>query len=139
MTCSRKQLDQRRLAKIKKDLGLTYSASIRKLTRAIMFSLIQKTGLDTCYRCSGELLLEDFSIEHKKVWRNQPDAKNLFFDLNNISFSHQACNTRAAKKGGWNKGRVTHGTSGYRSGCRCETCKTTYSLERRCRYKKIGK
>ncbi|MBP7540882.1 MAG: hypothetical protein KA802_13235 [Saprospiraceae bacterium] len=35
---------------------------------------------------------ETFSIEHKVSWLNSNNPVELYFDLNNISFSHLSCN-----------------------------------------------
>lgn len=41
--------------------------------------------------------------------------------------------------GGHNKGNFTHGTSGYRIGCRCAKCKYEYSCARKERYRRLKK
>ena len=45
-----------------------------------------------CHRCGGELTRETFSVEHKVAWQSAPDPQAAFFDLDNIAFSHKACN-----------------------------------------------
>lgn len=47
--------------------------------------------------------------------------------------------TREGRVGlpGGRKGKITHGTSGYRTGCRCGVCKTLYSKSRKERYKRL--
>lgn len=80
-----------------------------------------------CFRCGKEITKpEELSVEHKISWMNSDNPKDLFFDLKNISFSHLSCNISAASKptktvlGDPN---LTHGNTGYRKGCRCQTCK----------------
>jgi len=41
---------------------------------------------------------DTFSIEHKIPWLDSSDPVGLYFDLNNISFSHHSCNVRAARR-----------------------------------------
>lgn len=41
--------------------------------------------------------MDELSIEHKTPWLDSEDPKALFFDLNNIAFSHLSCNVSAAK------------------------------------------
>ena len=42
---------------------------------------------------------ETFSIEHKTPWLDSGDPIGLYFDLDNISFSHLSCNCRASRRG----------------------------------------
>lgn len=83
----------------KKDekLGMSYGKARHQLNRVIIFDLVKKLNLDTCYRCSNKIdKLEDLSIEHKKAWLNSNNPKELYFDTNNIAFSHMNCNREAA-------------------------------------------
>lgn len=139
MALTRKQLDQRRASKARESLGVSLSTANRRLQRAIIFNLLQQLGNDACYRCGKIISIEELSLDHIKDWRNSSEALDLFFDVSNIAFSHLSCNTSAANRGGWNKGIITHGISGYRLRCRCEICRTSYSLDRRRRYMRNGK
>lgn len=40
--------------------------------------------------------MEEFSVDHKKEWLYEDPQ--LFWDLENISFSHLSCNVRANRK-----------------------------------------
>lgn len=122
------------------NLGIAISTAKHRLDRIIMFSLIGRLNINICFRCKKPMTVNNFSIEHKIPWLHDPDAKNLYFDLNNIDFSHNSCNQRFRRiiiQPGWNKGKITHGTSGYRSGCRCHICKSIYSENRKDRYAKL--
>lgn len=67
-----------------------------RLRKAIMFSLIQRCGLDRCHRCGSIIETEDeMSIEHVVSWQLSDDPIKMFFDLENISFSHYLCNVSA--------------------------------------------
>lgn len=103
-------------------LGMPYGTANARLRKSILFTLVKKLGEDICFQCKRRIEIEDeLSIEHKKPWEGI-DIE-LFWNLNNISFSHLSCNVAAKRK--WNKGRrAPHGTTTrYNSwGCRCEEC-----------------
>lgn len=73
-----------------------------RLVKDILFKFIQDAG-HKCYRCGGNLTRETFSIEHKESWLDSHDPVGLYFDLDNIAFSHFSCNISAA-----NSGRKVH-------------------------------
>lgn len=81
-------------------LGMNYSTASGRLVKDILFSLVVQTGKNTCHQCLGEMSRENFSIEHKTPWLDSEDPLKLFFDLDNISFSHLKCNFAAARKPG---------------------------------------
>jgi hypothetical protein len=137
MAFTRKELNQRKAAKDKLALGMAYSTANYRLLKLLLFKLLKDSNLDICYRCSQPLTVNDFSIEHTTDWRDASNPKELFFDISKIAFSHWKCNNNAAKKGGWNKGKITHGTSGYRSGCRCDECLAQYKQARRDKYVRL--
>lgn len=116
------------------------STARHKLVKSILFDMAKKLGIDTCYRCDNQITDEkDFSIEHKNPWYKSIDPVRLYFSLNNITFSHISCNTKARKYFvPHNKGNITHGLSGYRLGCRCEVCKQIVSNYRKEKYKRLG-
>ncbi len=81
-------------------LGMPYGTACARLRKTILFDLVKKLNLNMCYRCKLQIATEsDLSIEHKTSWYNSSNPHELFFDLNNISFSHLLCNTVAAHKG----------------------------------------
>lgn len=41
---------------------------------------------------------ETFSIEHLVPWLDSNNPIELYFDLDNISFSHLSCNIKAARR-----------------------------------------
>lgn len=78
-------------------MGMPHGTASHKLRKMILFSLVQRIGEDVCYRCGRKIEnLEQFSIEHKKKWLGI-DAK-LFWDLDNIAFSHLSCNSENADR-----------------------------------------
>lgn len=90
-------------------LGMPYGTACGRLRKQLMFCLLQRLGEAQCYRC-GEPITDvaSLSIEHKSAWLDSDDPLKLFFDLDNIAFSHLRCNSIAH----CSKGPI--GTSGYR-------------------------
>lgn len=102
-------------------LGMNFSTAQNRLRKDLLFSLVQRLGDDICYRCGEKIVSkEELSIEHKVDWLDSEHPSKLFFDLDNITFSHLSCNTRASRNP--NKGKFTHNYTGYRRGCRCSVC-----------------
>lgn len=83
--------------KKKAQLGMNPSTASGRLLKDILFELVGKTGQKDCHRCGEELTRETFSIEHIVPWLDSEDPVGLYFDLDNISFSHQACNHAARR------------------------------------------
>ena len=115
----------------KKDdqLKMPHGTATGRLRKKILFSLIQQAELDTCFKCKEKInQIEHLSIEHKIPWLDSADPVGLFFDLDNIAFSHLACNIGHEKP--WNIGnKGTHGTASRygRHKCRCELCRKAKS------------
>ena len=80
--------------KIKSEkLGMPFGTANNRLRKSILWSLVQKLNLDTCFQCNTKITdASELSIEHKKAWLHSKDPLKLFFDLDNISFSHLSCN-----------------------------------------------
>jgi hypothetical protein len=69
------------------------------LLRSLLFKLACDTEMHFCYRCGAQIMtVAEMSIEHKTPWQDSDDPVELFFDLDNIGFSHRACNYRAARR-----------------------------------------
>lgn len=109
--------------------------AMHRLKKIIMFKLAKKAGMDRCHRC--KLLITDvaeFSVEHIEpwLWRDV----DLFWDIENIAFSHLSCNSAANSIP-----RGCGSYSKYKRGCRCEICTMEYnkliSKHRKDRYEKI--
>ncbi len=72
-------------------LGVSMGTANQRLTRRILFHLLQKHQEDYCFKCKNKIeTIEELTIEHIKPWLNKDS--NLFWDLNNVSFSHHKCN-----------------------------------------------
>ena len=74
-----------------RQLGMPWGTASARLKKAVMFELVVRAGLDTCFRCGERIeTAADLSIDHKVDWVDV-DSK-LFWDLSNVAFSHRACN-----------------------------------------------
>lgn len=80
-------------------LGMPYGTASNRLRKLILFKLLQECGKDTCYRCGKKIENpNELSIEHKINWLDSDNPVEIFFDLENIAFSHLSCNSRAATR-----------------------------------------
>jgi hypothetical protein len=72
-------------------LGMSAGKAVHMLRKKIMFNLIQRLNEDTCFKC-GKIIqtVDELSIEHKIPWLYGDIS--LFWDLDNIAFSHLRCN-----------------------------------------------
>jgi hypothetical protein len=83
-------------AKKSKQLGMPFGTASGRLRKMLLFKLAKELGYDVCYRCQLQISdIENFTIEHKKAWLDVDP--NLFWDLDNIAFSHLACNVGARR------------------------------------------
>lgn len=74
-------------------LGEHHSTARARLVKMILFKLLVDNNLNNCFRCNQKIdAIKDLSIEHKKAWLNSGNPKELFFDVNNVAFSHLDCN-----------------------------------------------
>lgn len=111
-------------------LGMNPSTAAGRLTKDILWSLVVKTGQSACCKCGEPMSRETFSIEHVTPWLDSEDPVGLYFDLENVSFSHLRCNIADARKP-----RAPCGTeSAYSAGCRCDDCKVANTEACRLRY-----
>lgn len=110
-------------------LGMPIGTASNRLRKSIIFNLLKKANLNYCFQCGGEIEdIADLSIEHKIPYLDSEDPVGLFFDLDNIAFSHLKCNVDARriphKLTGLDDPRMIHGRKGYEvRGCRCDVCK----------------
>lgn len=81
-------------------LGMPISTARSKLYKQVLLNALKAFNNDICYRC-GEPITEalELSIDHVINWRRAPNAKELYFDTNNIKFSHNHCNSMAGLRG----------------------------------------
>lgn len=122
MNCNDKKREQ---------LGMPYGTANSKLKKSLMFYLVKKLNLDFCYRCGCKIEnLREFSVEHKKAWLDSEDPKKLFFDLENIAFSHLRCN--CGNSNNKKRGTAKHpSVNAYKEGCRCDGCRKLHTEDYR--------
>ncbi len=78
-------------------LGMPIGTASNRLKKAIFFQLVREAGKNKCFRCQDSInAAEDLSIDHKTAWLDTDPE--LFWDLDNIAFSHLACNSSHARR-----------------------------------------
>ncbi len=118
--------------KKKMQLGMNPSTASGRLVKDILWKLIEQTNQNICCKCGNPMSRDTFSIEHITPWLDSGDPVGLYFDLDNIGFSHHSCNvsdrrdTRELKPCGT--------TAAYDRGCRCTMCVVAKSEYRGRRY-----
>jgi hypothetical protein len=102
-------------------LGMPHGTATNRLRKILLFSLLKKHGENLCVRCNSLIdRVEDLSIEHLKPWEGI--SADLFWDLNNIAFSHLKCNRPHSNNGGAVAAGI-HGTyAEWYRGCICDLC-----------------
>ena len=79
-------------------LGMSFNKASGRLKKMYLLHLLQRLGEDKCYRCGQAIeTVDDLSLDHKEPWVGV--SVDLFWDLNNIAYSHLACNSRAGSEG----------------------------------------
>ena len=127
-------------AKKSEILGMPFGTANGRLRKMLLFKLAGERdpfGRLRCYQCGTEIpSVDDLSIEHKEAWMTAENPFMAFFNLENIAFSHLACNVGAA-----NRNR-THCSNGHEytdentrfrpgsSGRECRECARRRSEER---------
>ena len=74
------------------------STASGRLVKDLLWDMIVQLDKDICFHCNKPMQRDNFSIEHKKPWLDSEDPVGLYFDLDNISFSHLKCNFERARK-----------------------------------------
>jgi hypothetical protein len=78
-------------AKKASQLGISsWGKALYRLKSQMLFKLLQELKRTECFRCGKEMTQDDYSLDHKKDWLDGDPT--LFWDLENISFSHMRCN-----------------------------------------------
>lgn len=84
--------------KKQKQLGMNPSTASARLVKDVLYKLVVQTGQNDCFVCGKPVSRDTFSIEHKVAWLDSIDPVKLFFDTDNISFSHLSCNVGAGRR-----------------------------------------
>jgi hypothetical protein len=83
--------DELRKQRIFQQLGMSHGAAANKLRKNILFHLLVCLQQNVCFKCKQVIsVAEDLSVEHKEPWEGRDSS--LFWDLDNIAFSHCDCN-----------------------------------------------
>ena len=111
-------------------LGMPFGTANNKLRKMVLFHLLKKYNDNFCFQC-GALIetVDELSIEHKKPWLHE--NTDLYWDMDNIAFSHHHCNCAAARQ--TKERHIVHGTeTGYTfNACRCDKCRDAHKIQRR--------
>lgn len=101
-----------------KQLGMSYSTAGNRLKKMLFFKLVQETNNDRCYRCEEKITnYIELSIDHMESWLDKDNS--VFWDVDNIAYSHLTCNSAKAPASSINK----HPSyNAYSTGCRCKAC-----------------
>ena len=106
--------------KKQKQLGMPIGTASGKLKKNLLFLLVKQLDKNYCYQCGAMIeTADELSIEHKTPWLDSEDPKGLYFNLDNIAFSHLTCNCGAARQ---TKPLIHPSWSAYKAGCRCRGC-----------------
>lgn len=113
-------IDIKKNTKKSEQLGMPHGTANARMRKIVLFDLLKRHNENVCFQCGKEIeTVEELSIEHKKPWLDV-DVK-LFWDINNIGFSHLHCNCSVSTRA-W-KGQIKHGASSYcNHKCRCDIC-----------------
>jgi len=77
-------------------LGMPFGTASNRLRKMVLFHLLKKLKENVCFQCGAEIeTVDELSIEHKKPWLDE--SVDLFWDLNNIAFSHHQCNCASTR------------------------------------------
>jgi hypothetical protein len=78
-------------------LGMPFGTASNRLKKNILFEFVKAAGSGSCHRCNLPIeSVDDLTIEHKEAWLDRNIM--LFWDIDNIAFSHAGCNSRAARR-----------------------------------------
>jgi hypothetical protein len=92
-------------------LGMPQGTASGRLRKMLLFRQLKKHDENICVRCSGVIeTVEELSVEHIKPWEGI--SAELFWDLDNVAFSHMKCNVPHVRHGApWRKIAAPEGQS----------------------------
>lgn len=85
----------------KKDtlLGMSFGCAAHRLRKELFFRLVVRVGENVCFRCGKEIgSARELSVDHKEAWEGATDPLATFMSVENIAYSHLACNSGAASR-----------------------------------------
>ena len=108
----------RRLIKCTLQLDMNFSTAVRQLNRLIILHLLKQSKLNYCFRCKEEIVsVAELSIDHKIDWLDNDPL--LFWDMQNIAYSHLTCNAQSGR-GKYTNAQRKIGPSGTNWCCSCQ-------------------
>lgn len=70
---------------------MSYGTACNRLKKILLFEAVKKLKENTCFKCNTTIeTVEELSIEHKQPWLYEDT--DLFWNLDNIAYSHLRCN-----------------------------------------------
>lgn len=115
-------------------LGMDPGTASHRLIKNLLWNFISSTGNERCFRCGQPMTRETFSVEHKEPWLDSSDPVGLYFNLENITYSHRVCNYKASRPGKLPTGKTQRDyNKKYR-----ESDKARYKKQRREKYLRTG-
>jgi len=102
-------------------LGMPIGTASGRLRKLLVFHMSVKLGENVCYRCGEKICgADDLSIDHIVDWLDSTDPSGLFFDVENLAFSHLVCNISSGRRK-----KSDHGSlwKYKKHGCRCDLCR----------------
>jgi len=79
-------------------LGMSAGTASNRLVKDLLWNFIVRCGDCNCCKCGQPMARDTFSIEHLDPWLDSLDPVSMFFDLENIGYSHLSCNIGSARK-----------------------------------------
>ena len=72
-------------------LGMPHGTASSRLRKILLFEVLKRHNENVCVRCDKVIdSVDELSVEHLKPWEGV--SAELFWDLNNVAFSHLNCN-----------------------------------------------
>ena len=86
-------------------LGMPLGTAQNRLRKRVLFAILVRHKENICYRCDKPIeTVEELSLDHKKPWLGFDTE--LYWNVENIAFSHLSCNSAAARPGLQAKGQT---------------------------------
>jgi hypothetical protein len=108
-------------------LGMPHGTAANRLRKMILFHILKRHNENTCFRCGKTIDdIGELSIEHKASW--QLGGGHLFWDMENIAFSHLKCNRPSINLPGTGSSRRKIGPHGTAWCNHCKVFLSTYKF-----------
>ena len=86
------------MSKKSEQLGMNPGTASNRLKKMLLWKYIIEVAANYCFQCGDTIEnIDELSIEHKQPWLDSDDSIGLFFNLDNIAFSHLSCNVGAKR------------------------------------------